>query len=124
MTNQTHLEEITIKESTQANFSYHLGSETSDTVNDSVFAIEIKLCENGSYHGVCRCRWLSEKNVQCKNQKNVAACDVHNSEMRFSFLVKRTYNDIKWELYRQDSTPHVIKLTTLQVTCKLVCLYF
>ncbi|XP_025099935.1 uncharacterized protein LOC112567459 [Pomacea canaliculata] len=116
MTNQTHFDEIAVQENTQATFSYHLEDETRAYVNDDVFAIEIKLCENGSYHGLCKCRSMFDNNIFCKNQRNFVTCDVYNSEILLSLLVKRTYSDIIWELYRQDSTPRVIKLTTLQVT--------
>lgn len=121
-TNQTLFEELTIQENTKAVFSYHLRDETSERANDDEFAIEIKLCENGSYYGVCKCRWISGNKEICRYQRNVITCDVYNSEIRVSLLVKRTYSDIKWELYRQDSTARVIKFTTLQVTCKITFL--
>lgn len=76
------------------------------------------MCGNGTYHDACLCRWLSENNPSCKIQKNASICEMDNSEMRVSLVVKRTYSDILWKLYRKNSTSFVFRNTRLQVTCK------
>ncbi|XP_025100588.1 uncharacterized protein LOC112567917 isoform X2 [Pomacea canaliculata] len=114
-TNQTSHEEVTIKENTQADLRCNLRTENSETSKESAFVIEMRLCDNGKYHDVCRCRWLPDKDAVCKNQRNVSICEADNNEMRFSVFVKRTYSDILWELYRSNATPVVIKKTRLQV---------
>lgn len=116
--NQTHQEEITIKEKTQAHFSYQLREEKDETSKESAFIIEIKLCEDGTYHDACRCRWTSGNKAACINQRNVSVCEADHSEMRFSLFVERSYSDVLWELYRKQSTPLLLKNTKLQVTCK------
>lgn len=118
LTNETALEEITVKENTSNIFRFQPKAEISNTSKDSVFIIEVKLCENENYHVVCRCRWISENNAQCKNLGNVMICNIYNSEMHVSLLIKRTQRDIMWELYRHESAPHVVKLTTLRISCK------
>lgn len=123
-TNQTSHEEVTIKENTQADLRCNLRTENSETSKESAFVIEIRLCDNGKYHDVCRCRWLPDKDAVCKNQRNVSICEADNNEMRFSVFVKRTYSDILWELYRSNATPVVIKKARLQVICeRLKCLF-
>lgn len=116
--NQTPQEEIILEENTQADFSLQLKSENNQTIKEAASVIEIKMSESGKYYDACRCRWLSKSNAICKNQRNVSICETDNYEMRFSLLVKRSYRDIIWELYRTDCTPLTLKKTKLQVTCK------
>lgn len=117
-TNQTSHEEVTVKENTRADLRCNLRTENSETSKELTFVIEIRLCDNGKYHDVCRCRWLPDKDAVCKNQRNVSICEADNNEMRFSLFVKRTYSDILWELYRPNLTPVVLKKTKLQVICE------
>ncbi|PVD27298.1 hypothetical protein C0Q70_12453 [Pomacea canaliculata] len=106
-TNQTSHEEVTIKENTQADLRCNLRTENSETSKESAFVIEMRLCDNGKYHDVCRCRWLPDKDAVCKNQRNVSICEADNNEMRFSVFVKRTYS--LPQLFHTDS--HLQDLT-------------
>ncbi|XP_025099926.1 uncharacterized protein LOC112567452 [Pomacea canaliculata] len=112
----TSYEEVSVKENTSAVFSHKFTPATSETFEDSSFNVEIKLCEKETYHIVCWCRWMSDSNGVCKNQTISSVCEADKSEMRFTLFVKRTYRDIMWELFRQNSTPLVLKYSKLQVT--------
>lgn len=113
----TSYEEISVAENTSVVFSHKVTPATRETFEDSSFNVEIKLCEKETFHIVCWCRWISNSNGVCKNQTISSVCEADKSEMRFTLFVKRTYSDIVWELFRQNSTPLVLKYSKLQVTC-------
>lgn len=112
LTKETFLEEIIVKENTLNSFRFQPKAETSNTSKDSVFIIEFKLSENENNHVVCRCRWIFENTALCKVLENVAICNVYNSEILLSLVIKRTQRDIMWELYRHNSASHAVKLTS------------
>lgn len=119
---QVSYEEISIKENTLGDFSFQLSTNPIANSKDSTLVIEIKISENGTLHSACNCRWLIETNPVCKKSRNNSFCDVSNSKMHFSLLVRRTYNDIIWECLRQNFKPKILKHTKLQVTCE--CFFF
>lgn len=117
-TAQTSSDYLAVKENTQANFTYQPGERTSHTSNDSHLVIEIKVCENGKYHSLCRCHWLTTNKIICKNQRNTSICDYDNLEIQLSMFVNRSYSEVTWELYKKNSTPVVIKRTILHFNGK------
>lgn len=115
---QTHDEENEVKENAWANFSYPLSGISGKMLKNSDYNIEIKVCENGIFLMACWCRCVPHNNILCRNEITESFCHADNSEMRLSLLVKRSYSDIVWELFRQGDTPVVLKHTRLKFLCK------
>lgn len=116
--NQVEYESITIKENTEATFSYQLTATTSNNFMDSFFIVEMKVIQNGTSSTFCRCRWIPENNTTCKLFRNVSVCEADHSNMRVSLFIRRPYSHILWSLLKKNSSHHVLKNTTLNVECK------
>lgn len=117
-TNMSSDENRECAEDKYTDFSYPLTWTTIEHSED--FRIEIKICDNGTLLIACRCRWTSSYKPTCRHLINDSVCEADNSQMDLSLRVRRTYNEIRWLLFKQNSTPVVMKHTALQVTCKLV----
>ncbi|XP_025100804.1 uncharacterized protein LOC112568027 [Pomacea canaliculata] len=105
-----HIENLTLMENTNANFTCELKTENKD-----MFRIEVKICEAGSFYPVCVCRLFSN-GFKCLNVRNISTCEADNMEMRISIYVRRNFTDVVWELLEQNSTLVLLKHTQLQVT--------
>lgn len=112
---KTQRENITVVENTQINFTHELQS-----INKEKFRIDVKVCQDELLHRVCACSWFDVNKVKCSNDNNNFTCEADNSEMRMSFLVKRTDSDIFWMNLGHKSTPALLKHTQLQVTCMFI----
>ncbi|PVD27290.1 hypothetical protein C0Q70_12445 [Pomacea canaliculata] len=109
---KTQQENITVVENSQINFTFELQS-----IAEEKFRIDVKVCQDALLHRVCGCRWFAVNKPKCSNERNNFTCEVDNSGMHMSFLVKRTDSDIFWMNLGHSSTPALLKHTQLQVTC-------
>lgn len=112
---KTQRENITVVENSQINFTYELQS-----IAEEKFRIDVKVCQDALLHRVCGCRWFDVNKPKCINERDKFTCEVDNSGMHMSFLVKRTDSDIFWMSLSHESTPAVLKHTQLQVICMFI----
>lgn len=99
------------------NFNTSFGYNLEENLEEK-FLLDVKIGEAGKIKTVCRCTWpigLSK----CKIERNDSNCDADTSEMRMSLLIKRTYTEVIWEIFKHRNSPVVRKRTELQVMCKV-----
>lgn len=84
------------------------------------FLIEVKVCASGKLHKSCKCRWTVDNYLKCTSKCIEMVCEVDNSVMRMSLLVRRMYSEVVWELLEDNSLPVVLNHTKLQVNCKFL----